>query len=82
MKKIYYMHKSFGHLVTYQEMMKEMEEWYDGGDPTNACSWTEYYKCLGPLDLSGAFCVPPTSPAPRISSIPRPQQFVNRKMRK
>ena len=51
MKKIYYMHKSFGHLVTYQEMMKEMEEWYDGGDPTNVCSWNEYYKCLGPLDL-------------------------------
>ena len=30
MKKTYYMHKSFGHIVTYQEMVKEMEEWYDG----------------------------------------------------
>ena len=51
MKKIYYIHKSFGHLVTYQEMMKEMEEWYDGGDPTNVCSWMEYYTCLGPLEI-------------------------------
>lgn len=51
MKKIYYMHKSFGHLVTREEMMKEMEEWYDGGDPTNVCSWMEYYTCLGPLEI-------------------------------
>ena len=40
-----------GRLAVDEEMMKEMKEWYDGGDPTNACSWTEYYKCLGPLDI-------------------------------
>ena len=51
MKTYYYQNRECGNILTYPEMLKEFAELYDGGDPTNACSWTEYYKCLGPLDI-------------------------------
>lgn len=42
MRKMY-MNRETGELLTYAEMLKQFAEEYDGGDPTNALTWEEYY---------------------------------------
>lgn len=51
MKTIYYQNKECGNLLTYPEMLQEWQELYDGGDPTNPIGWTEYYTCIGALNI-------------------------------
>ena len=33
-----------GNILTYQEMLQEFMELYDGGDPTNPLGWEEHYR--------------------------------------
>lgn len=40
----YFMNRETGELLTRSEMMAQFQDDYDGGDPTNAVSWDEYYK--------------------------------------
>ena len=42
-KKRLFMNRENGNLLTYNEMLKEAEELYDVGDPTNPVGWEEYY---------------------------------------
>lgn len=39
-----YMNRETGEVLTRREMLKQFSEDYDGGDPTNALSWAEYYE--------------------------------------
>ena len=51
-----WMNKETGHLLAYDEMMKEAAEWYDLGDDTNAVGYDEYYAETGdevPEDWDG-----------------------------
>ena len=38
-----WMNKETGHLLTYDEMVKEAAAWYDLDDDTNAVGYDEYY---------------------------------------
>ena len=38
-----WMNKETGHLLTYDEMVKEAAAWYDLGDDTNVLGYGEYY---------------------------------------
>ena len=40
----YYQSKENGHLLSYDEMLKEAAELYDLDDPTNSLEWSEYYE--------------------------------------
>lgn len=48
--KTYYQNIECGNILTHDEMLKEFAELYDGGDPTNCASWSEYYIYIGSLD--------------------------------
>jgi len=39
-----YMNRETGELLTRREMLKQFAEHYDGGDPTNAVGWAEYFE--------------------------------------
>lgn len=39
----YYMNLETGELLTWEEMIKQAEEEYDCGDPTNYMDWEMYY---------------------------------------
>ena len=39
-----YMNKETGEVLTYNQMLKQFEEEYDGNDPTNCISYDEYYE--------------------------------------
>ena len=39
-----YMNKETGELLTYNQMLKQLEEEYDGNDPTNCIGYDEYYE--------------------------------------
>lgn len=39
-----YINRETGELLTRREMLKQFAEDYDGNDPTNAVSWTEYFE--------------------------------------
>jgi hypothetical protein len=51
MKQMCYQNRECGNILTYSEMLKEWADLYDGGDPTNPIPWTEYYTCIGALDI-------------------------------
>lgn len=51
MKQMCYQNRECGNVLTYSEMLQEWAELYDGGDPTNSIPWTEYYTCIGALDI-------------------------------
>ena len=52
MKSIYYYrNRECGNLLTFEEMLAEWKELYDGGDPTNPLGWMEYYTCIGALNI-------------------------------
>lgn len=38
--------KATGEVMRYQDMMAEFFLLYDGGDPTNTVSWSEYYEAV------------------------------------
>ena len=40
-----------GNILTYQEMLQEFMELYDGGDPTNPVRWEDHYRYIGTLDI-------------------------------
>ena len=44
MRKHLYQNKECGNILTYDEMIAEFKEMYDGCDSTNPVSWTEYYE--------------------------------------
>lgn len=39
-----YMNLETGELLSRKEMLEQFSAMYDGGDDTNTCEWTEYYK--------------------------------------
>ena len=39
-----YMNKETGEVLTYNQMLKQFEEEYDGNDSTNCISYDEYYE--------------------------------------
>lgn len=39
-----YVNKETGELLTYNQMLKQFEEEYDGNDPTNCVGYDEYYE--------------------------------------
>ena len=38
------MNKETGEVLTYNQMLKQFEEEYDGNDPTNYVGYDEYYE--------------------------------------
>lgn len=42
-----FQNRECGNILTYDEMIEEYREMYDGGDPTNPCGWEEYYEVIG-----------------------------------
>lgn len=42
-----FQNKECGNILTYDEMIKEFREMYDGDDPTNSLGWEEYYELIG-----------------------------------
>ena len=42
-----FQNKECGNILTYDEMIKEFREMYDGDDPTNLLGWEEYYELIG-----------------------------------
>jgi hypothetical protein len=40
-----------GNILTYQEMLQEFMELYDGGDPTNPARWEDHYRYIGTLEI-------------------------------
>ena len=42
-----FQNKECGNILTYDEMIKEFREMYDGDDPTNPLDWEEYYELIG-----------------------------------
>lgn len=51
MKKYEYRNKECGNILTYEEMLAEWAEMYDGGDPTNPLGWEEHYDRIPPVWL-------------------------------
>lgn len=47
MKDTLWMNRETGHLLTYDEMVKEAAEWYDLDDDTNVVDLSEYYEDTG-----------------------------------
>lgn len=41
-----YMNLEYGHIMTYRDMIEEGRELYDLDDPTNICSYMEYYEAI------------------------------------
>lgn len=41
-----FQNKECGNVLTYDEMIDEYREMYDGDDPTNATGWEEYYELI------------------------------------
>ena len=39
-----YINKETGELLTYNQMLKQFEEEYDGNDQTNCIDYDEYYE--------------------------------------
>lgn len=52
---ILYMNNENGNVLTHKEMLKEWNEFYDGGDDTNPAGWDEYYTAIHQCKYCGAF---------------------------
>lgn len=50
MRKGWFQNIECGNILTYEEMLTEFAEMYDGGDPTNPARWEDHYHYIGPLD--------------------------------
>lgn len=42
-----FQNRECGNILTYDEMIEEYREMYDGDDPTNPFGWEEYYEVIG-----------------------------------
>ena len=42
-----FQNRECGNILTYDEMIEEFREMYDGDDPTNPFGWETYYKLIG-----------------------------------
>ena len=51
MRKGYFQNIECGNILTYQEMLQEFMELYDGGDPTNPARWEDHYRYIDILDI-------------------------------
>lgn len=40
----FYMNKETGEILSRQAMLRQFDDEYDGGDPTNVLGWQEYYE--------------------------------------
>lgn len=52
---IFYVNNENGNVLTHKEMLKEWNEFYDGGDDTNPAGWDEYYTPIHQCKYCGAF---------------------------
>ena len=50
MRKGWFQNIECGNILTYEEMIAEFLEMYDGGDPTNPAHWEDHYRYIGTLD--------------------------------
>ena len=50
MRKGWFQNIECGNILTYEEMIAEFLEMYDGGDPTNPARWEDHYQYIGTLD--------------------------------
>lgn len=41
-----FQNRECGNILTYDEMIEEFREMYDGDDPTNIVNWETYYKLI------------------------------------
>ena len=42
-----FQNRECGNILTYNEMIEEYCEMYDGDDPTNPLDWEIYYELIG-----------------------------------